>query len=149
RLATLSGGRPPPEGTLRGLTPPAHGQWLLLGADRAQIARGLRRYRQRTDTRQLRRTARVGPHADLSQQLLRLAVLEDVHAAVLVADVDFPIHPVGRTPGVGLEVVLPEFLTAAGVQAVEIAVVVGRVAQSVMDGAGAHGPAEEVGALGV
>src|SRR6266704_2134359 len=61
-------------------------------------------------------------HRNLAEQLLFLAMGENVNVAVFVTEIDFPVHPVGRTPDFRLEVVLPILLTGPGIEAVEITV---------------------------
>src|SRR5262249_32017402 len=103
---------------------------LLLAPDGAQPGRGLGHHVQHAG-----RGDGGGPdlgdpaHVDLADELLLLAVLEDVDLALLVAHVDVAVDPVGRTPRVAPQVVVPDLLARLRVEAEEHAVEVGRVAQ--------------------
>src|SRR5262249_43508185 len=81
-------------------------------------------------------------HLNLADQLFRLAVGEDIHVAVIDAEVDLTVHPVGRTPDARLGGMLPVLFAGLRIQAVQIARVFADVDQAVVNGRRAHGAAE-------
>src|SRR5207302_1632199 len=88
-------------------------------------------------------------HGNLAEQLLLLAMGENVNVAVFVTEINLSIYPVRRAPDFRLEIVLPILLAGPGVEAVEIPVHLRNVDETVMDGTRAYGPAENPVAIGI
>src|SRR5436305_124989 len=102
-------------------------------ADGEQLGAAFRQYEQRTVGGDGCRSY-LAAHVQVFRVRLLLAVLEDQHIAIVGANIDLAVHPVRRTPNGVLGVVVPVFFACTGINTVDVAIQVGGIEKSVMDG---------------
>src|SRR5438876_10998821 len=89
---------------------------LLILADRKQLRAG---HNKEHAIRGHHGSLDLRSDLHLAEQLLLFAMRENLYLAVVGAQVDFPIHPVGGTPDTRLEVFLPALRPRVGIEAVQ------------------------------